>query len=340
MSHNIKRYWALILPVIVMAAGLMIFKSMTFDGVVISVGDIPGGNLINSKTVGYPYWMAAGFLLLFMTSVAAVVFTVRDVYLHNSNGTWVVFCWVAVLLFTVVFFALTKYVPENLFESLGKGVFENSVAVYLVSVGYVPGTESCQALCPLKTLIDGSNALAVGAAAVIVCGIATLHPPDGKPENNFSAPELQNWIDNHLNDIAGRMQRLKYLLLAATSVLVSGVIFMTIWRGWPNVFDFTDRETYKALADSSVQFQAFHFALILATIFIPMAVVLKQRANDIVAFDPGLNSDTARKTFLTERGVRLDFKSQAMQLLTILSPYLVSGPLPMVELIDFIKAGF
>jgi len=340
MSNNIKQYWVLLLPVLVMAVGLMIFKMMTFDEVAISVGELSADKLINDTTVGYPYWLVTSFLLLFLTSVAAVVFTVRDVSLHNNNGPRVTFYWISILLFTVIFIGIINFVPDNLYAFLGIGVFDKTVGAYLISVGYDVQPETCKALCPLKTLIDWSNALAVGAATVIVCGIATLQPSRSLPPKNTSAPELQNWIDQELNAVAGRMKRLKYLLLAATAVLVSGVVFMTVWRGWPNIFNFAGKNIYKQLADASVQFQAFHFAIILAAIFVPMAVVLKQRANDVAFVDPGLSSDKARKTFLLERGASFDFKAQATQVLAILSPYLVSGPIPILDYINIIKNVF
>jgi len=340
MLNNIKQYWVLLLPVLVMAVGTAIFKMVTFDGIAISVGTLSAEKLINDTTVGYPYWLVTSFLLLFLTSLSAIVFTVRDVYLHNSNGQWVTFCWVAIFLFVVVFIGIINFVPDNLYASLGIGVFDKTVGTYLISVGYEVQSETCKTLCPLKTLIDWSDALAVGAGAVIVCGIATLQPSHSQPPEKIPAPELQNWIDDELNSVSERMQRLKYLLLAATAVLVSGVIFMTVWRSWPNVFNFSGKAIYKPLADASIQFQAFHFAVILAAIFVPMAVVLKQHANDIVLVDPGLSSDKARKTFLLERGASFDFKAQATQLFAILSPYLVSGPVPILDYINIIKNAF
>ena len=192
----------------------------------------------------------------------------------------------------------------------------------------------------LKSIIDWSNFFAIAAAAFIACAVSTMVPNQSQPPRRTTAPALQKWVESEVAELADRIRRLKLFLYAATVVLVTGVLFMNMWRQWPMAFvtgpggSTTDLDVYKALADATVQMQAIHFVFILAAIFAPMAFVLKRRANEVVKHDTGLSTDAARKDFLLKRGADFDFKNRLTQLLSILAPYLAAGPIP--ELIRLI----
>ena len=333
MLNYVKNYWALIIPVVVAAVGLIVFHMFTFQ----SVEALPKNfspDFFNKETVKYPYWVATTFMLLVLSSIGAVSVTAREVSQSKDDASKVVFLIIAVLLLIGCYIGLVTIEQKALYESLGKDVFNSTVGEYLSKVGYKPGDEECGNLCLLKSLIDWSNFFAFAAAAFVASAVATLVPNKSQPPNNPTAPDLQKWVDNEVAELASRIGRLKLFLYAATVVLVTGVVSMNTWRRWPMAFatenpdKTTNLDVYKALADASVQMQAIHFVFILAAIFAPMAFVLKRRANEIVKHDGGLSTDTARKDFLLKRGADFDFKNKLTQLLSILAPYLAAWPIP------------
>lgn len=289
------------------------------------------------------YAMGTTFLALVAACGAAALFGLTVVWRSVPRAqAWLV---IGIGAFVAIWLARSLWGGESLVDHLGKDVFTATVDRYaacgeagcpeatpeairarlkeagcgrLVNLGKA----SCRGTPLLRLEIDLLNTLAIGAAVLAALAACTLMWHEPQRRGRESAQRGQR-------ELAERRTMLKHLLFAAAAALLAGLYAMRAWREWPLVF-FGDPKkdaaarAYAQLVGATINYQAVHFVLILAAIFLPVALVLNRQG-------AGAHGGEAAQAGWSE------FKEFAKKLGAILAP-LLAGPVP--ELVAKLKTLF
>ena len=259
---------------------------------------------------GARLWVATTLVILIVATIAAVALSLWTMYERGCLGRGAL--WTVVVAGAMAWFAASR--DFAIIDHLGNGVFDKTV-------GHYPAGGAV--LAALKRSIDVANIAGIVVATAVAVAVACLAPMPLQPG---AAAD----IDQAVRDIAGRARDLKYLLFAAAMVLFVAVVFMKAWRDWPLAYwDEAGRQAagkaYEAVAAASVSYDACVFVLVLAAIFIPMALRLRAAGREVAARDPAVGSDpAARDRWLTAHGIVLSVSEQAQRVIAIVLPFLAA----------------
>ena len=148
----------------------------------------------------------------------------------------------------------------------------------------------------------------------------------------------QSDIDAAAVQIANQIRILKQLLVAASLVMLAGLIHMKAWREWPLAFWVNDKAesavAFSKIVDASITFQAGHFLFILAAIFLPISYRLRTAALHLAVLEHGPVVGSAHETWLGNKGLSLSTKEIIQRAITIASPFLVPAAAESVVLVQ------
>jgi hypothetical protein len=124
--------------------------------------------------------------------------------------------------------------------------------------------------------------------------------------------------------IARGMHDLKLLLFLAALVLVASLVQVEAWRGWPAAFwsDHKFPAEHQNAVRALVSFRAVLYVSVLAAIFLPPAIRLREAGRWLANLHSGLADEQARQRWLNDTGLALSFGEQAKRVVAVISPFL------------------
>lgn len=311
-----RHFRVLLPPVLVSVAGSWLLMQIVSPDLNIPI-PLPPKDLFLPAEATSRFSAASALLLQIMASVAAVFLAYRVLWRRVAVTKRIAACFVVGGVGVVA--GVATFGGPRLYTFLGKDLFEQTLGSYPVANTH---------LGLLDSMINIGNLCAATAGTLLVVAVSYLLPPPPSKPARQSAPDIKAAMDRDVGELAGRVHDLKLMLFAAAAVLFTGVVFMKAWRDWPLAFwpetgDAAGREAYRVLAAATVNYQAFHCVLILAAIFIPVAMALRDAGQRLAAQDPSVGADpAARDRWLASAGVSLSISEQAQRLFAIVTPYL------------------
>jgi hypothetical protein len=134
--------------------------------------------------------------------------------------------------------------------------------------------------------------------------------------------------------LAERIRMLQLLLVAASAVLFAGVMHAKAWHDWPTPYLAAPAKSlYADLASATIGFQALHFAIILAAMFLPTAFVLSSRATQLAALGVADGSPASEGQRTDVHGLAFSIKDWATTSLGLIAPLLAP---PVAELLRWL----
>jgi hypothetical protein len=187
---------------------------------------------------------------------------------------------------------LSALVAATIIHTLGicAGLF--LPAIDKLGPGVVAAAEKCSGtlggpgfqLMALNRLIDLVSAIAVIASAIII--FATIACLAESP-----APQLD--LRERVRIWKWQSHRAERFLKLGAALLVVGLVCHICWTMWPDFLfkrldgkkgELVDSQTlksYHALVNAFAGYKATHFTILLASFYLPVAIVLSQRANSM-----------------------------------------------------------
>ncbi len=323
-----KSYWPILPPVLVSAVELVALHNLTLG----DWGADPHPALAAgaSATAG-SLWLAtttALFVLSFALAVATCVLVLRDSAAGRAWKSHIAVFALLIVLFPIAVKVLGGFKPTESY--LGEGAFLGTVGPVwahgdwcgVARILASPERPEC-GLNELSVLVTGTTVLAFVAVFLAAIAVASL------------AAYLRS--EATISSLARCMASMKALLLAASFVLVSGILFVKAWTELPLAIaaDAKDGNAafiaqFKSVALSFQLFQAVWYVALIAALFVPMGLALTFRARRLAQQDVG---DVAVDKWLDERGLSLSIFERLQSFAAVLAP-LFAGPL-----VDVIKAA-
>jgi hypothetical protein len=143
------------------------------------------------------------------------------------------------------------------------------------------------------------------------------------------APSDQDTSSNALFTWGRQQREFKRLLYLGAALLVISVTVAKSLQQWPLsvVHDPTVAKGLQLIADQWLMMLGTYWTLMLAAIFLPLALALNQRANEM-ADAPGASAPGANTGFLSEKQpFKSSIMEQCMTVIALLGPWLAGGPL-------------
>ena len=322
--------WPILPPFIMLAAGFILFPGIMYPGSLTAAPKWEAASILAAESSSR-YWTATTLLILAAVCAAAIILSSMVIWrrLGKEEGCKGFVC-VGLVAIAALIIVSTLQSTEMYFY-LGKDVFDKTIGSFPASgVG----------LKTLDNMINFGNVISIVAAAFITVAVAALTPvplpKKGKDESKNRAA-----TDDAIRGLSERVRNLKYLLFAAAIVLFAGLVFMKAWREWPLAYWGTSTsdnngDTFKGLVTATINFQASHFSLVLAAIFLPMALWLREAGRSLAESDSAIGNDpAAQERWLSSKGVSLALSEQAQRLFAIVSPFLAT---PLVDNLKSITA--
>jgi hypothetical protein len=278
-------------------------------------------------------WAATTLLVLSVVAIGAVLVAASIMYRHLERGALGIV--IAAIVAAVAIVALEISGPSPLYRDLGEGVFAKTIGSYpKAGIG----------LEAVDIMIRWANLFGTAAAAFLAVAVSALVPGPVPDLSGKTLVEAREAIDAAVRKLATKVRDMKYLLLSAAFVLFAAIVHMKAWRDWPLAFfpekDAGGRKAYEALAGATVTYDAFHFVLILAAIFLPVAYWLRGAGHAIAALDPTIGRDSAaQERWLSANGIALPVGEQVQRVIAIVSPFLGAPALDLLKKLASIAAG-
>lgn len=317
--------WPAFIPVAIVAAGFWLIAQIARGDLLIE-HPIWNPTEIVGKEAAARYWVATSLLLLIAAAGVAVA-TAVGIGLRNLD--WRKCCGrlaIIALLMTAIYVLIYHLdgpfdlACNHLYDCLGSGLFESTIGIY---------PSHAADLSLIETIVNAGNVAGIVASAFVAVAVATLIPDASPALVGNSGFADASEIDKAAAKLARKVRDLKYLLFAAAAVLFAGVVQMKAWRDWPLAFFPSPDTPYTALADASVNFQAFHSVLILAAIFVPTAIRLHFAADELSKREPSVGKNpTEREKWMVEHGIAIPYREQGGRIFALITPFLAS---PLVE---------
>jgi hypothetical protein len=278
-------------------------------------------------TTAAALWLAAAAALLIVSAAAAATLCVVILRQSKAGRAWRAHVVMLVMLAAAIAGAMYAIgSPADLDAYTSTAAFESTV-------GSLWGLSKDSTLCSLLIQfhqgascgIAEFRVLTVGgsAVAVLVAVFAAL----------ATAALVQGAAEDTEAGLARRMEKLKYLLYAASVLLVSGVLFVKAWTEFPmgiagdipGTTEFV--AVFRPVAASFQLFQAVWYVLLIAALFLPVALVLNRRAVAMAARDPKVAAgQTGADAWLAAHRLSLSAFEQIQGAIALLAP-LAAGPL-------------
>ena len=288
------------------------------------VFDFGHRSVVDVATVGRSmfakYFTAAMFLVLIVVEIGVFVFSVYTVRnrpkFGHSHKLWKYFGIPFPVFFVLVigsFVILGSYcnVVIDPVNAIGRQIFE-----------VVMGAEL---LYFLDKALTTSIVLAFVAVTAIVTAASSLDPKVIHEVAGGRADEGQ--IQLARAEIAYQITWMKYYILTASLLLVTGVYFLMTWTALPLAY-FTADESQKAHAfreagNAIVVFEATFYVLVIAVVFVPIALRLLRAGAQMAAIEVPSVSEAERRVWMVKNGLTLSVGDSIQSVIAMLAPLLV-----------------
>ncbi|HEX7833190.1 MAG TPA: hypothetical protein VF787_26275 [Thermoanaerobaculia bacterium] len=241
----------------------------------------------NSRSLGGMFSFAAASQLLFSVQCVAALFALLLIWRRSS--TW----RAAVLIGAMVLGLACALIPREAF-------MPTTVEILNLQV-----EKNCPNATEFVVLQERGGAFAVG---LLACALAILLVPA-----TADTPDTDR-------DLASRMRSLTYVLYVGTALLIASMLRLSALYEWVVlVAQDSAQESLKLLASSLMRVWGVYYATLLATIYLPAYLILRQRANVLVGTQ---GTEAQRAKWLEERGLTLSVTDILTRLAAILAPIL------------------
>ncbi|HEX7809684.1 MAG TPA: hypothetical protein VF608_13190 [Thermoanaerobaculia bacterium] len=238
----------------------------------------------NSRSLGGMFSFAAASQLLFSVQCVAALFALLLIWRRSS--TW----RAAVLIGGMVLGLACALIPREAFMPTTVEILELQVE------------KNCPNATEFVVLQERGGAFAVGLLAY---ALAILLVPAASDTDR---------------DLASRMRSLTYVLYVGTALLIASMLRLSALYEWVVlVAQESAQESLKLLASSLMRVWGVYYATLLATIYLPAYLILRQRANVLVGTR---GTEAERAKWLEERGLTLSVTDILTRLAAILAPIL------------------
>ena len=286
--------------------------------------------------------------LVFITASLGVVFfsiwQIRNRFSKQQRNR----CWVAVVVYILLtnlilytldcVFGINTFLckafgnPDHSFLDLfGKdrssslNIFQQTIATYPTFLNSYPQISLSNFLELLEILNSLAYFLAFVSGSVLFSAAATLTPSRTYKLLRHKGKHSQVNIERAARQIAKQLRWLKYYIFSGGVILISALLYLSSAREWPLAY-FLDSGSNSAIAfqdtvQSTVLFQAGHFAVILIATFLPIILRLKLAGERLADLEQ-LNLDNRqRKSWMVDRGLLLTTGETLQQTIAIISPF-------------------
>ena len=169
--------------------------------------------------------------------------------------------------------------------------------------------------------------LAYLAFALLLCAASSaLALRDGRQPPAESAREL----------VANRTRLARYLLYAGAAVLSVGVVQMHTFYAWPSAWLGEEGESVHQMARAISTANGAFFTLLLLSLYLPAAAVLRARSDIVSRQLPAELPDEERSKWFAQVGLDTSPIKEMTRIIALLAPLLAGGPLGTVlDLLQF-----
>jgi hypothetical protein len=316
LDARLKPFSPLIVPVCVAAIGLFISELFAVRNVPITGPASWDAAAIAFAETEARWWVGTTTVALLATAIGAlagagyIVFNNpdRQLYRQPAIGLFAVLAATGAIFVTVL---VTSGDAE-----LGGTLFSKTIGAY-------PAANAPRWLGPMTIPKIADIASLLSAAALAVAAAALVPPAMPVPAGS---PPLVNRadVDAAARKIARAMHDLKLLLFLAALVLVASLVQVEAWRGWPAAFwsDHKFPAEHQNAVRALVSFRAVLYVSVLAAIFMPPAIRLREAGRWLANLHSGLADEAARQRWLNDTGLALSFGEQAKRVVALISPFL------------------
>ena len=167
-----------------------------------------------------------------------------------------------------------------------------------------------------KFLVTFLNVLTVVAPmSALMAACSTLAPPrDGGPGD--------------VAFLGGQVRMLKALVVLGSVYMVAGVLHLGVWLSWPAILVGADglAGQVQSFATSMTLYWGGSFTVLIAAFYVPALIVLRQRAQAVIARDTSKTGGLTPEKLLADNGLSLSIGKQLPQIAAVLAP-LFAGPI-------------
>lgn len=318
IDNRLRPFFILVVPIGVAVAGFVVPCLVALEKISVSLANGKPDQIVFAE-IAARWWVATTSVLLLAVALGAVFgaaqiargdATTRH---YRRHAFWI---FVILALIGVVFlgaFGRTAY------DDLGRTLFENTIGAYPDAAA---GKVALARLGQLVTLTDIATLVAGTAIAVAA---VILVPPVQPTAQGTPAVIDRGLVEENARQLARQIQHLKLLLFLSAVVLVAALVQAETWRAWPKAYwpKATDAAPFLDAVRATVSFRAAFYVVVLAAIFVPPAIRMRNAARSLAEKHSGLGDEAARQRWLAESGLALSFGEQAKRVLAIVAPFLV-----------------
>jgi len=226
-----------------------------------------------------------------------------------------VFCWVCNGWPLSDWAGASPVAPPNRQLAMVAPPFDTLLAYIFEHCGK-SGSEFCSAgLLGLDRVVGGLDLIAVALLALTVAMIILEDPLEVPEQAELKLARQQS-----------EMQRLLYL---AASLLAVSILFTKTYQAWPQALlrDEDLRKSLRLVADSWLMLTGTYWTLILASLFLPLALIMSQRCSHLAIGKVPGGTPKAQADWLLASGYKFSLREQFLAAISLLAPWLAGGPL-------------
>jgi hypothetical protein len=311
-----------------------------FDGPAVTS---PNWSAIAGREAMARLGVAGALVILWTIAVAAIGYSV--VLIRNrraagdKSGAWAIRIAIGGTLLLILLTLLGIGMGGDLYTLLGQSMFEATVG----RIGGDASATTSGGLFLLRVAVGVSNIAVVGAGLFVLmanCRIGSTFRPLPKVP---PGAQLTTFANDEAPLVARAIADQRSLLFVGAALLVSGMLVAKAWREWPLAFCETTRvgtadvcapgpfATFGQKVTASVLFDATSFVVILVAIFVPKALMLRKRADDL-ATAAGFQFGTPTfSAWQTNAGLAWPWNDQIVKLLALLAPLIGTAAASLFE---------
>lgn len=324
LYDRLKPFLSLIVPVAIAAAGFAVAKFLTLESVEFKGPTGWDPTVIANAETAARWWVATTTILLLAGAVGALS---GAWYILHKDADTVPYRQDAIGVFAVLAIVGILFVGVGLapaYADLGGKIFAETIGIYPKPSAPPDSPPNLGGLKAITRLADIATICAAVAIAVAAAVLIEPAPPvpSGKP------PLVdREAVEGGARKLFDKIRHLKLLLFLAAMALVLSLVQAEAWRLWPTAFWAANDipPEYQAAVRATVSFRAALYVAVLAAIFLPTAIRLRDAGRHLANIHSGLADEAARKRWLSDTGLALSFGEQAKRFLAIVTPFLAAA---------------
>ena len=331
MWEMLKKYRASITLILVFVLGTIIWLCFTVERNMTVLE--PNSAEVYGNEALRRYATAAAFMTLLTMEVVVSVYAIRTVWKRSKDAKSPVHFW-TYIVFSIVVGGFFSYLVIEVFTSRHIDAIDRCIFVATI------GETRCLYLRELQinvigrptfvATIDKTGCLQILERLIRVSSVGATFTAVAVAGASFALiPEDRLKCRLTTNDVARRIEQLKYYIGYESILLVVAIAAISVWSTWPVGFYDLEKEAakvsqYRNAASSIVIFFATFYVLGLFAIFAPVALRLGREASALADKHLAPSSTIAvRRDWMLRNGLALSMSEAVQRGAAILAPILV-----------------